>query len=47
MKGNADKCHSSSSEKVTIEIGIHEIANTKHEKLLGVYLDRCISWIVI
>ena len=36
MKSNADKCHLlvSSNEKVTIKKGSHEIANTKHEKLL-------------
>ena len=41
MKSNADKCHLlvSFNEKVTIKIGSHEIANTKHEKLLGVHLD--------
>ena len=40
MKSNADKCHLlvSSNEKVTIETGSHEIANTKREKLLGVHL---------
>ena len=34
MKSNADKCHHlvSSNEKVTIKIGSHEIANTKHDK---------------
>ena len=41
MKSNPDKCHLlvCSNKKVTIKIGSHEIANTKHEKLLGVYLD--------
>ena len=29
----------SSNEKLTIKIGSHKIANTKSEKLLGVYLD--------
>ena len=46
MKSNADKCHLlvSSNEKVTIKIGSHEIANTKREKLLGVYLDSGLSF---
>ena len=46
MKSNADKCHLlvSSNEKVTIKIGSHEIANTKREKLLGVHLDRGLSF---
>ena len=37
MKNNADKCHLlvCSNEKVTIKIASHEIANTKHENLLG------------
>ena len=41
MKSNADKCHLlvSSNEKAKIKIGSHEIANTKCEKLLGVFLD--------
>ena len=34
----------SSSEKVTIKIGSHEIANTKLEKLLGVDLDSQLSF---
>ena len=46
MKSNADKCHLlvSSNEKVTIKIGSHETANTKREKLLGVHLDRGLSF---
>ena len=46
MKRNADKCHLlvSSNEKVTIEIGSHEIANAKFEKLLGVHLDSGLSF---
>ena len=46
MKSNADKCHLlvNSNEKVTIKIGSHEIFNTKHEKLLGVYLDSGLSF---
>ena len=46
LKSNADKCHLlvSSNEKVTIKIGSHEIANTKLEKLLGVHLDRGLSF---
>ena len=46
MKSNADKCHLlvSSNEKVTIKIGNHEIANTKHEKLLCVYLHNELSF---
>ena len=41
MKSNANKCHllDSCNEKVTIEIGSHEIANTKREKFLDVHLD--------
>ena len=47
MKNNADKCHLlvSSNEKVTIKIGSNEIANIKHEKVLGVYLDSGLSYI--
>ena len=46
MKINADKYHLLviSNEKVTIKIGIHEIANTKREKLLGVYLNSGLSF---
>ena len=46
MQSNADKRHLlvSSNEKVTIKIGSHEIANTKHEKLLGVHLDSGFSF---
>ena len=46
VKSNADKCHLlvSSKEKVTIKIGSHKIANTKHEKLLGVHLDSGLSF---
>ena len=46
MKSNADKCHLlvSSNEKQTIKIGSHEIANTKREKPLGVYLDGGLSF---
>ena len=46
MKSNADKCHLlvSSNEKVTMKIGSHEIGNTKREKLLGVHLDRRLSF---
>ena len=46
MKSNADKCHLlvSSNEKVTIKIGSYEIANTKREKLLGVYVDSGLSF---
>ena len=46
MKSNAGKCHLlvSSNEKVTIKIGIHEIANTKGEKLLGLHLDAGLSF---
>ena len=46
MKSNADKCNLlvSSNGKVTIEIGNHEIANTKCEKLLGVHLDNGLSF---
>ena len=45
-KSNADKCHLlvSSNEKITIKIGSHEIADTKREKLLGVHLDRGLSF---
>ena len=35
----------SSNEKVTIKIGSHEIANTKHEKLLGVHLGGGLPYI--
>ena len=47
MKINADKCHLlvSSSEKVTIKRGNHEIA--KSEKLLGVHLDSGLYLIII
>ena len=31
-------------KKVTIKIGIHEIANTKCEKLLDVHLDSGLSF---
>ena len=34
----------SSNEKITSKIGSHEIANTKHEKLLGVHLDSELSF---
>ena len=34
----------SSNEKVTIKIGSHEIANTKRKNLLGVHLDRGLSF---
>ena len=46
MKSEAGKCHLlvSSNEKITIKIGSHEIANTKHEKLLGVHLDSGLSF---
>ena len=46
MKSNADKCHllASSNEKVTINIGSHEIANTKREKLLVVHIDSGLSF---
>ena len=46
MKSNADKCPLlvRSNEKVTIKIGSHEIANTKRERLLGVHLDRGLSF---
>ena len=46
MKSNADKCHflASPNKKVTIKIGIHEIANTKREKLLDVHLDSGLSF---
>ena len=46
MKSNADKCYLlvSSNEKVSIKIGSHEIANTQHEKLLGVHLDSGLSF---
>ena len=46
IKGNAHKCHLlvSSNEKVTIKIGTHEIANTKHEKLIGVHFDSGLSF---
>ena len=46
MKSNTDKCHLlvCSNEKVTVKIGSHEIANTKHEKPLGVYLDSGLSF---
>ena len=38
MKSNPVKCHLlvTSNEKLTIKIGSHETANTKHEELLGV-----------
>ena len=36
MKSNADKCK---NQKWKFKIGSHEIANTKCEKLLGVFLD--------
>ena len=41
MKSNAGKCHLlvSSDDKGTIKIGSYEIANTKREKHLGVYLN--------
>ena len=46
MKSNADKCHLlvNFNVKVTIKISIHKIANTKREKLLGVHLDRGLSF---
>ena len=46
MKSNADKCYflASPNKKVTIKIGIHEIANTKREKLLDVHLDSGLSF---
>ena len=46
MKNNAGKCHLlvSSNEKVTIKIGSNEIANIKHEKVLGAYLDSGLSY---
>ena len=46
IKSNADKCHLlvSSNEKVTIQIGSHEIANTKRQKLLGVHLGSKLSF---
>ena len=34
----------SSNEKATIIIGRHEIANTTHEKLLGVHIDIGLSF---
>ena len=34
----------SSNEKATIIIGRHEIANTTHEKLLGVHTDIGLSF---
>ena len=49
MKSNADKYQLlvSSYEKVTIEIGSHEIVNTKREKLLGIHLDSGLSFDMI
>ena len=49
MKSNADICHLlvSSNEKVIIKICSHEIANTKREKSLGVYLDSDCHLIII
>ena len=49
MKSNVDNCHLlvSSNEKVTNEIGSHEIANTKREKPLVVHLDSDCHLIII
>ena len=46
MKSYLDKCHPlvSSNEKVTIKIGSHGIANTKHEKLSSVHLNSELSF---
>ena len=46
IKTNADKCHLlvSSNEKVTINIGSLEIANTKREILLSLHLDYGLSF---
>ena len=46
MKSNGDKCYLlvNSNEKVTIEKGSHEIANTKREKFSGVHLDSGLSF---
>ena len=43
MKSNADKCK---NQKWKFKIGSHEIANTKCEKLLGVFLDSGLYLII-
>ena len=49
MKSNAGNCHLlvSSNEKVIINIGSHESANTKCEKPLGVHFDSDCHLIII
>ena len=46
FKANADKCHllTTSNETVTVNVNGFEINNSKEEKLLGIKIDRQLSF---